>query len=436
MLHINKDDIRTDKIVEYSPDERFIKLPIDRFLGLVGIEPNSPQIAIINAINNPKYRFITACISRRLGKTFIANIIGNLISLYPNTNVLVMSPNYSLSSISWDIQKGFYKKFDIPLMKANAKDRVIELYNGSTLRLGSVSQADSAVGRSYDLIIFDEAALTDGSSAWNVQLRPTLDKLNSKAIFISTPRGNNWFKGLFDVEDDEWVSITADWTENPRAKEKDIMSAKTTMSLAEWRQEYYADFTVKQGRIYNMPDSCLVDSLEMQSMEVVMGVDLGFRDPTSIVVMQTDGYKWYIIAEYERNGQSTKTYANAAKELVERYNVDFIYIDSANQQMRYDFAVEYDLYCINAKKDIGLGIGYCQGMIENERVYVNNNCHKTIGMFNNFAWDPRDGLLQEKALRDKHVHLADAVRYAMYSHSHALTSDPEWIREQVLDSEE
>jgi hypothetical protein len=28
--------------------------------------------------------------------------------------------------------------------------------------MGSINQVDSVVGRSYDLIIFDEAALTDG----------------------------------------------------------------------------------------------------------------------------------------------------------------------------------------------------------------------------------------------------------------------------------
>ena len=46
--------------------------------------------------------------------------------------------------------------------------------------MGSINQVDSVVGRSYDLIIFDEAALVDGKDAFNVALRPTLDKENSK----------------------------------------------------------------------------------------------------------------------------------------------------------------------------------------------------------------------------------------------------------------
>ena len=91
------------------------------------------------------------------------------------------------------------------------------------IRDSSLSTVDSCVGRSYDLIIFDEAALgADGEAAFNVALRPTLDKPNSKAIFISTPRGkNNWFSKFFDrgfTEDfPEWCSITADYTENSRS---------------------------------------------------------------------------------------------------------------------------------------------------------------------------------------------------------------------------
>ena len=105
-----------------------------------------------------------------------------------------MSPNYALSQISFDLQRNLIKHFDLEVVRDNAKDKVIELSNQSTIRMGSINQVDSCVGRSYDLIIFDEAALVDGRDAFNVALRPTLDKPNSKALFISTPRGrNNWF---------------------------------------------------------------------------------------------------------------------------------------------------------------------------------------------------------------------------------------------------
>ena len=96
MLEISRTDIEKGDLMDFS-DRRFIKLPIDGYMDLLGINPNTSQNAIINAINNPKYRFITAAVSRRQGKTYIANIIGQLVTLVPNCNVLLMSPNYSLS---------------------------------------------------------------------------------------------------------------------------------------------------------------------------------------------------------------------------------------------------------------------------------------------------------------------------------------------------
>ena len=76
MLEISRKDIPEGDLIEYSAEDRFIKLPILPYMELLGVEPIPSQTAIINAINNPKYRFICGAVSRRQGKTYIANIIG------------------------------------------------------------------------------------------------------------------------------------------------------------------------------------------------------------------------------------------------------------------------------------------------------------------------------------------------------------------------
>ena len=221
MLDISRKDVISTDIMDFDSASRFIKLPISHYLELLGTTPNSAQIALINALNNPKYRFVCAAISRRQGKTYITNVIGQLVSLVPNSHILIMSPNYALSQISFDLQRQLIRHFDLEVVKDNAKDKVIELSNGSTIRMGSVNQVDSTVGRSYDLIIFDEAALADGKDAFNVALRPTLDKPNSKAVFISTPRGrNNWFADFYhrgwSDEFEDWFSVRSTYHENAR----------------------------------------------------------------------------------------------------------------------------------------------------------------------------------------------------------------------------
>lgn len=348
MLDVSRKDIEKDAIMEFDSTNRFIKLPIDSYLELLGITPNTAQMSLINAINNPKYRFICAAISRRQGKTYITNVIGQLVSLVPNSHILIMSPNYSLSQISFDLQRQLIKHFDLEVVRDNAKDKVIELSNGSTIRMGSVNQVDSTVGRSYDLIIFDEAALANGKDAFNVALRPTLDKEQSKAVFISTPRGRNnwfaefWYRGFSD-EFKDWASIRATYHENPRFSEEDILEARRAMSEAEFAQEYLADFNTYEGQIWNFNfEECVADlsQLDISKMDVFAGLDVGYKDPTAfcVIAYDWDEEKYYLVDEYLDAERTTEQHAIQIREKIEKYGIDYIYIDSAAQQTRFDFA--------------------------------------------------------------------------------------------------
>jgi hypothetical protein len=426
MIKVSHEDISSTEILSYPQAERFIKLPIENYLHLLEIEPIGPQIALINAINNPNYRFVTACLSRRTGKTFISNVIAQLVTLVPNSNVLIMSPNYSLSNISFELQRQLIKKFDIEVLKDNAKDKVITLTNGSSIRIGSVTQADSVVGRSYDLILYDEAALAAGMDSFNIQLRPTLDTTNSKAIFISTPRGKgNWFKELYDRggsnEYPQWASIHSDYRENPRVKEDDIKEAKNSMSRSEFAQEYLADFTTFSGQIWQLDENCIQDlsGVDFSKLDIIAGLDLGFKDETALCVIAHDYEegKFYFIDEYEESGQTTKYHAEQIQRLEDKYGLDYIYIDSAAAQTRYDFAINYDISTINAKKSVLDGIGFVSAMVETGRITIDKDCLNVIDTFDNYRWDPRENLLKERPLHDHYSHMADAIRYALYTHS-------------------
>ena len=424
-IEISRQDIVSDELHNLQSETRFLKLAVAPYLELLGVTPLPSQVAIINAINNPKYRFVCAAVSRRQGKTYIANIIGQLVSLVPNSNILIMSPNYALSQISFDLQRNLIKHFDLEVVKDNAKDKVIELSNGSTVRMGSVNQVDSCVGRSYDLIIFDEAALADGRDAFNVALRPTLDKDNSKAIFVSTPRGrNNWFAEFFDRgfndEFAEWCSIRATYKDNPRMSDLDISEAKKSMSDAEFRQEYEADFNTYEGQIWNFNhEECIVnnESLETKSMDVFAGLDVGYRDPTAfcVVAYDWDEEKYYILDEYLDAEKTTEQHAEAIQRMITKWDIDYIYIDSAAQQTRFDFAQNYDISTINAKKSILDGIGHVAGIVDNDKLLVDQRCSEVLSCLDQYQWDPNPNLAKEKPKHNRASHMADALRYGLYS---------------------
>ena len=431
-VEVSRRDILCDELVELESEAKFLKLPINPYLDLLNVTPLPSQIAIINAINNPKYRFVSAAVSRRQGKTYIANIIGQLVSLVPSSNILIMSPNYALSQISFDLQRTLIKHFDLEVRKDNAKDKVIELSNGSTVRMGSINQVDSCVGRSYDLIIFDEAALADGKDAFNVALRPTLDTDNSKAIFISTPRGrNNWFAEFFyrGFSDDfpEWASIKATYTDNPRMSETDIAEARKSMSEAEFRQEYEADFNTYEGQIWKFNFETQVKDLsqfEARSMDVFAGLDVGYKDPTAMCVIayDWDEDKYYLLDEYFDAEKTTEQHATQIQRLIDRWDIDFIYIDSAAQQTRFDFAQNYDITTINAKKSVLDGIGHVSSLVDNDKLYVDQQAKETLICLEAYQWDPNPNLMKERPKHDRASHMADALRYALYSFETASIS--------------
>lgn len=434
-MKVSRPYIKTDALEDFDIHRRFFSLPVEGILQQENIIPNSPQIAIINALNDPRHRFVTACVSRRVGKSFIAYTLGFLKLLEPNVKVLVIAPNYSLANIGWTHIKGLVRKYGLDTTKENAKDKELELSNGSLFKLASAAQADSAVGRSYDLIIFDEAAISSvGGDAFNIQLRPTLDKPNSKALFISTPRGANWFKQFYDrgfspdPELSKWASIHATYHDNPRVSEEDIIEARKTVTNAYFRQEYEADFSVFEGQIYEDFDAKIhvrdfrreKEFFDSNEFENILGIDVGYRDPTAILTIKYhyDDDIYYIMEEYEEKEKTTGDHAAYIHELEEKYEIDRIFVDAAAAQFRNDLAYEHDIASAPAKKSVLDGLACIQNLFHQNKIIVSTECPRLIHALQNYKWDfdeTSEKLVKEKPKHDNTSHLCDALRYGIYS---------------------
>lgn len=424
---VSRDYIPFDKLIPFPVQDRFLKLPIEKFLELEGIEPIGPQIAMINAIQDPKHRQICGCLSRRTGKTFIANTLGFLKTMEPGTKVLIVSPNYSLSGISWNEQVRLLNNHGIEITSKNKTEKEIHLENGSMIKFGSVNNADSLVGRSYDLIIFDECALDPrGGDAFNIQLRPTLDKDNSKVVFISTPRGTNWFYDFymrgFSDKFPSWVSIHSTWEDNPRASPSDIEEAKRGMSRAEFQQEYMADFTTFEGMIYEgfNWDKCVRDlssHVFSDEAEVIMGIDPGYKDPTGgvLVYVEPSTGEVFVVWDYNEAGRTTSAHADVFRPIIDKHGVELLFVDSAAAQFRMDLATDHDIASSLAKKSVLDGISFVQSLVDNDKLIVDEKCKHILFMLNNYRWDPNENLLKAKPLHDASSHVADALRYALYT---------------------
>lgn len=443
-MQVSRDYVNCDRLIDFPQEGAFFKLPIAKFLEMEGIVPNKPQIAILNALNDPRHRFVVACVSRRVGKSFIAYNSAFLKLMEPGTMVLVVAPNYSLANVGWRIIKQLIRKHGINTAKENAKDNEIELdfgpgVPGSMLKIASANNADSAVGRSYDLIVFDEAAISPkGGDAFEVQLQPTLDKANSKALFISTPRGHNWFKRFYDYGFQmagegnplagRWVSIHATYRDNPRVDLSTIEDARNKVSKQYFRQEYEADFEVFEGQIFSEFDSRLhvVDLKGMRhffdnkdDFERIFGIDIGFRDPTAILTIyyHYDQDIFYVLNEYQHANKTTAEHAQYILWLMEKHDPDYIFVDAAAAQFRHDISFDYDIPSSPAKKSVNDGLAYLQNLFHQGKIIVDASCTSLIKALTDYKWKmDDDGVLsKERPVHDDSSHLCDALRYGIYS---------------------
>ena len=119
---------------------------------------------------------------------------------------------------------------------------------------------------------------------------------------------------------------------------------------------------------------------------------------------------------YYASEKTSGQHATAIKAMEEQYDIQFIFIDSAAAQTRYDWAMEYDLATTNASKSVLDGIAYVQMLIEQNNLIVDPKCERLLQCLDQYRWDPNENLLKERPVHDEYSHMADALRYALYTY--------------------
>lgn len=401
----------------------FFKIPVDKLLQRLPtpVEFNESQWAMINGLSEK--RFWVHIAGRRTGKSYSAAILAFAKLLEPGQQVMVVAPNFSLSSIIWDYVTDLIKLMNIEVDKFNQKDKVVKLINGSIFRLLSANNRDSLVGRAANLLIIDEAAIIPNDEYFIRDLRPALSTFkDSRCLWISTPRGKGNY--LYDYymrgqneEYEDWGSAVYTWRSNPRLSEKDVMEAKRSMTRALFAQEYECEWTTTEAQIYEFlkEEKHIGDFQTKKFVEVIAGLDVGYRDENVFVVLGYDGESYYLVDEYVSKESTTSELANVIQEKINEWRIDTIYIDSAAQQVKADFAYDYDIYCENAIKSVNDGINFIQTLIEHDNLYFDTEgASHSFHAMASYKWNTSTDV--PKPVHDWSSHPCDAIRYAVYTH--------------------
>lgn len=253
----------------------------------------APHAAQRQIIAESKRFSVLAC-GRRWGKTTLG--IDRLVE--PTLNGFPcawLAPSYKSLSESWrEIQNALQPVVD---GRNNAEHR-LELAGGGSVTMWSLDGQDTsdlARGRAYKCVVVDEAAIVPGLlDIWERVIRPMLADYRGDAWFLSTPRGMNDFKTLYDrgqdPEREDWASWCMPTASNPFIDPAEIEAARRDMTAAAFGQEFMAEFQSWEGAVFRkiLEAAILAPQAGPQRLtsdEFVIGCDWGkMRDYTVFVV--------------------------------------------------------------------------------------------------------------------------------------------------------
>lgn len=259
----------------------------------VGFTPHLRQKEMIHGILSSTAKYHIACVGRQFGKS----LMGINLSLYWAINnngvkVLWVSPVYSQSN---KVQKEIIQAIgDTDIVKsANYSSNEIELKNGSTILFRSAERYDNIRGLTVDYAVIDEAAFCK-DEAWSEAIRPTTVVKGKKVLFISTPKGKNYFYELFQLglSDDhpKYQSYKGSSYDTPFIDHEEVEDARKTLPDNVFRQEYLAEFIDSGGEVFTNLQKNMFEQWPSRKGKVYCGIDLGrAEDATVATFMDANG---------------------------------------------------------------------------------------------------------------------------------------------------
>jgi len=181
-------------------------------------------------------RFRVVMCGRRFGKSELSQveIISNALQ---GMKVAYITPTYKLA-------KTFFEKLTqcVPF-ENNKSDLTIHFPNGGTVEFFTGERLDNLRGRKFHLVVIDEASfISDLQDGWLNSIRPTLTDYQGRALFLSTPRGKNYFYSLYMKGGQrDWESFKFTTYDNPYILTSEINDAKAQLPNSVFEQEYMAN---------------------------------------------------------------------------------------------------------------------------------------------------------------------------------------------------
>ena len=263
---------------------------------LLGYSPRDSQREIFTS----PARFLTVDAGRRWGKS-----LTGLNWLLQGSCERVgeswwLAPIYSQSKMVFRklisaAQKG---KAESAFKSISHSELRVELINGSAITFKSADNPDTLRGEGLARVVVDEAARVS-RDVWEEVLRPAVSDTGGKVLFISTPKGKNWFYELwtrgYDPQHPNYKSWKFPTSDNPLVPAEDIEQARQSLPVDVFQQEYLAEFLDNNAGVFRNVKACTLigqtaNTEPVSSMSYVAGLDLArLTDFTVLTILDSQG---------------------------------------------------------------------------------------------------------------------------------------------------
>jgi hypothetical protein len=221
--------------------------------------PHPAQIAIHHARDK---RFRCVCTGRRFGKTLcLAAELADRGAREGSGDYGWVAPTYNVADRGIEAFRMIADGFVHVCGRAPSRVEFTGFSGPVRIWFLSADNPDNIRGFGFKGLVIDEAAAIP-ADVWHYVLRPTIAQTLGWAVFVSTPKGRNWFYDLFtrglDPSETDYASFRFPSNASPYFPAKEWDEAKRTLPADVFRQEYEAEFMEDSAGVFRNIDQCLV----------------------------------------------------------------------------------------------------------------------------------------------------------------------------------
>lgn len=288
------------------------------------------QLPIIKALEDSIHKYITACLSRRIGKSLIAKNIAVKWALSEVCTIGYITP-------TGDLSRKFIRELCAKLsgsgLIANSSlmDKYIQFTNGSIIYFMSAESGDGNRGSGFKYLIYDEAGFI-GDDVYMSVFKP-MELQAKKVLTISTPNGASGFfyeRYSYGTDENEkykrYISFTCTLEECGLYDALTISEIKDSTISAIYAQEYLCKFVRGGISCFGDISKLLIEHLAEPTKKLYGGIDFsGDGSDETVLTIVNEHYEMVLQKTYKiGNSDSIDDMA----KVLNANNVTYCYAES------------------------------------------------------------------------------------------------------------